>query len=94
MKRLITALIIGLIIASCLSLMAGKIWISPLDIASNGEASIIYELRLPRTILGIIVGAALGMAGAAMQGFLRNPLADPGLFGISRALCGRRPWHR
>lgn len=83
MKRLITALIIGLIIASCLSLMAGKIWISPLDIASNGEASIIYELRLPRTILGIIVGAALGMAGAAMQGFLRNPLADPGLFGIS-----------
>ncbi len=83
MSKLNLALIIGLIAASCLSLLAGKIWISPFDIASNGEASIIYQLRLPRTALGIIVGAALGMAGAAMQGFLRNPLADPGLFGIS-----------
>lgn len=83
MSKLNLALIIGLLAASCLSLLAGKIWISPFDIASNGEASIIYQLRLPRTALGIIVGAALGMAGAAMQGFLRNPLADPGLFGIS-----------
>ncbi len=83
MSKLNLALIITLIAASCLSLLAGKIWISPFDITSNREASIIYQLRLPRTALGIIVGAALGMAGAAMQGFLRNPLADPGLFGIS-----------
>lgn len=83
MRKLNLTLFIGLIIASCLSLIAGKIWISPIDISSSGEASIIYQLRLPRTALGIIVGAALGMAGAAMQGFLRNPLADPGLFGIS-----------
>lgn len=83
MKKLNLALFIGLLFASCLSLIAGKIWISPFDITSSGEASIIYQLRLPRTALGIIVGAALGMAGAAMQGFLRNPLADPGLFGIS-----------
>jgi iron complex transport system permease protein len=41
------------------------------------------ELRLPRACLGALVGAALGMAGAAMQGYLRNPLADPGLFGVS-----------
>ena len=41
------------------------------------------ELRLPRALLAIIVGAGLGAAGAAMQGYLRNPLADPGLFGIA-----------
>ncbi len=83
MNKLNLALFIGLLFASCISLLAGKIWISPLDISSNAEVSIIYQLRLPRTVLGIIIGTALGMAGAAMQGFLRNPLADPGLFGIS-----------
>lgn len=82
MKKLIIFLLIGLILAAGFSLLAGKIWISPLD-ADDNSAAIIYELRLPRTLLGIIIGAALGMAGAAMQGFLRNPLADPGLFGIS-----------
>jgi len=41
------------------------------------------ELRLPRMLLGVIVGAGLGVSGAAMQGYLRNPLADPGLFGVS-----------
>jgi len=41
------------------------------------------ELRLPRGVLAIILGAGLGAAGAAMQGYLRNPLADPGLFGIA-----------
>src|SRR3546814_2879413 len=38
---------------------------------------------LPRTLLGGAIGAALGIAGAVMQGYLRNPLADPGLFGVS-----------
>lgn len=41
------------------------------------------EIRLPRALLGALVGAGLGMAGAALQGFLRNPLADPGLVGAS-----------
>lgn len=44
---------------------------------------IVRELRLPRTIVGLMVGAALGVAGALMQGFTRNPLADPGLLGVN-----------
>lgn len=44
---------------------------------------VMHELRLPRALLGVMVGAALGMSGAAMQGFLRNPLAEPGLIGTS-----------
>lgn len=46
-------------------------------------ALVMREVRLPRAILGALVGAALGMSGAAMQGFLRNPLAEPGLIGTS-----------
>nr|WP_243859790.1 iron chelate uptake ABC transporter family permease subunit [Amycolatopsis arida] len=46
-------------------------------------AVIIHEYRIPRTLLGIVVGAALGLAGALMQGLTRNPLADPGLLGVS-----------
>lgn len=84
MRKLIIILLIALLVSACLSILAGKIWISPWDLtADDNRAAIILELRLPRTFLGIIIGAALGMAGAAMQGFLRNPLADPGLFGIS-----------
>jgi iron complex transport system permease protein len=45
--------------------------------------AIIFELRLPRTILAIAVGAALGLSGAVMQGYTRNPLADPGVLGVS-----------
>jgi iron complex transport system permease protein len=44
---------------------------------------IVRELRLPRTVLGILVGVSLGMAGALMQGVTRNPLADPGLLGVN-----------
>jgi len=52
--------------------------------ASTPNATLILaELRLPRSLLAIVVGAGLGVAGAAMQGYLRNPLADPGLFGIA-----------
>ena len=67
-----------------LSLLAGRVWIDP--IASTGPANgalILAELRLPRAVLAVVVGAGLGAAGAAMQGYLRNPLADPGLFGIA-----------
>jgi iron complex transport system permease protein len=47
------------------------------------EATIIRDLRIPRTILGIAVGAAIGVAGALMQALTRNPLADPGLLGVN-----------
>ncbi|MEY4983727.1 MAG: hypothetical protein RIR62_1993 [Pseudomonadota bacterium] len=44
---------------------------------------VMREIRLPRALLALAIGAALGLAGAAMQGYLRNPLADPGLIGVS-----------
>lgn len=56
-------------------------------VTGEGEAVVLVmrEIRLPRALLGVMVGAALGLAGAAMQGFLRNPLAEPGLIGVSPA---------
>src|SRR5262245_33381855 len=50
-----------------------------------GEAGalIFWEIRLPRAVLGALVGAALGLSGAALQGYLRNPLAEPSLVGVS-----------
>lgn len=44
---------------------------------------ILQEVRLPRTLLGVLVGATLGLCGAALQGLLRNPLAEPGILGAS-----------
>ena len=44
---------------------------------------ILVEIRLPRALIAIIVGASLGLAGAALQGLLRNPLAAPGVIGVS-----------
>lgn len=70
-----------LLVAIPLSLFAGRVWIDPAT--TPNAALIVAELRLPRALLAIIVGAGLGAAGAAMQGYLRNPLADPGLFGIA-----------
>ncbi len=49
------------------------------------DAVILWELRLPRTGLALLVGAGLGLSGAVLQGALRNPLADPGLLGIGGA---------
>lgn len=68
-----------------LSLLAGRVWIDPFGHNAEIEntALILMELRLPRAILAVTIGAGLGAAGAAMQGYLRNPLADPGLFGIA-----------
>ena len=47
--------------------------------------AILFELRLPRALLGLLVGAILGLSGAALQGYLRNPLAEPGVLGASNA---------
>lgn len=44
---------------------------------------VIREIRLPRAVLGLMIGATLGLSGAVLQGYLRNPLAEPGLLGIS-----------
>jgi iron complex transport system permease protein len=47
------------------------------------DGIVVHDLRIPRTVLGLLVGAALGVAGALMQALTRNPLADPGLLGIN-----------
>ena len=70
-----------LAIAVPLSLLAGRVWVDP-DVTPNAMP-ILMELRLPRAVLALVIGAGLGAAGAVMQGYLRNPLADPGLFGIA-----------
>lgn len=49
----------------------------------SGPHAVLFSIRLPRTATALVVGAALGMAGAVMQGLLRNPLADPGVLGVS-----------
>ena len=49
------------------------------------DALVLVQLRLPRALLGLLVGFSLGLAGAVMQGFLRNPLAEPGIIGVSGA---------
>lgn len=82
------ALIGGLILLTLFlfagSLLAGKVWIPPTAWLSGETApAIVVELRLPRAILGLAIGAALGLSGAVLQGFLRNPLADPAVVGVS-----------
>lgn len=83
MTRPIPHLLLALLIALPLSLLAGRVWIDPLHPDIPNAAVILMELRLPRALLALALGAGLGAAGAAMQGYLRNPLADPGLFGIA-----------
>lgn len=58
-------------------------WWAALLSRPDVAATIFLEIRLPRAILGLLAGAALGASGAALQGLLRNPLADPGLVGTS-----------
>lgn len=83
-------LVVAIAIASVLALNTG---LADIDVVRglqdffNGEqslaANVVGQIRLPRLLLAIIIGATLGMSGAAMQGLLRNPLADPGVLGVS-----------
>lgn len=52
---------------------------------SAGDRVVVWEIRLPRAVAALVVGAALGASGAALQGLLRNPLAEPGVLGVSAA---------
>ncbi len=66
------------------SLIVGKVWVSPLAWATGDPGwAIIVQLRVPRALLGLGVGGVLGLSGAVLQGYLRNPLADPAILGIS-----------
>ena len=84
-SRFMTGLLLCLTLAGfLLSLMAGKVWIWPMSwAADNADGWIFLELRLPRALLGLCVGAVLGLSGAVLQGYLRNPLADPTVLGVS-----------
>lgn len=53
------------------------------DLISAVERVVILDIRMPRTLLGMLIGAALAVSGATMQGLFRNPLADPGIVGVS-----------
>jgi iron complex transport system permease protein len=89
--RLETALIVLILVLAVLSLMVGPAGLSPKAalaglIDGAGPAGIIVrEIRLPRTLLALLIGATLGLSGAALQGLLRNPLAEPALFGAPQA---------
>lgn len=79
-----------LAIAAVASLFLGRVNISPAAILEglftadpNLAHLVVMELRLPRTVLAMLVGAALGLSGAVLQGLMRNPLAEPGLLGVS-----------
>ncbi|MBE2276346.1 MAG: iron ABC transporter permease [Rhodobacteraceae bacterium] len=84
---LLALLVAALFVASLLIGPAGIGFGDSLAALFRGEGGpvvlVMREIRLPRAILGLLAGAALGLSGAAMQGYLRNPLAEPGLIGVS-----------
>ncbi|MHB2264936.1 FecCD family ABC transporter permease [Aliihoeflea sp. PC F10.4] len=92
-KAVIGALGVALVFVALFSLTTGasdasvtdliRAWFSDDAAISARDRVIIYEIRLPRIALGILIGAALAVSGAVMQGLFRNPLADPGLVGVS-----------
>lgn len=61
----------------------GKAWRDWIGSQTTIETLILFDLRLPRALLALTIGATLGLAGAALQGLLRNPLAEPGIIGVS-----------
>jgi len=88
-------LVLGLLGALTLALFFLSLTVGPAAVAfgdslralfsdkADTMALIMQEIRLPRAILGLMIGATLGLSGAALQGWLRNPLAEPALLGVS-----------
>jgi iron complex transport system permease protein len=97
------------VLAGLASLALGAVSLTPARVlaamAGNGDPvaqTIVLELRLPRAVLGLAVGAMLGLSGAVLQGYLRNPLAEPSVLGASNAAAlgavaaiyfGLAEWH-
>ena len=94
----LAALTLGLMLVAVLSLGIGAVEIAPGQVLAillaplglelpwafePGQAAVLTQVRAPRVLLAILVGAALAVSGAAMQGLFRNPLADPALIGVS-----------
>ena len=79
----VTALFtVSLLIGPAEATIGQSLW--ALVAGDGGPMTVVMrEIRLPRAVLAVLIGGSLGLAGAAMQGYLRNPLADPGLIGVS-----------
>lgn len=105
-RWVIPALMVLVVVLALLSIIVGRVALT-WDVWSAQDTVsriILIELRLPRAILGVLVGAALGLGGAAMQGYLRNPLAEPATLGVSATaalgailsiffgIAGLHPW--
>jgi iron complex transport system permease protein len=89
----VTVMLAALVVLLALiSLGIGPVRLSPLAViealfggGTDVQQTIVREIRLPRTVLGLAIGAILGLSGAALQGLLRNPLASPSLFGAPQS---------
>ncbi|MGW4485737.1 FecCD family ABC transporter permease [Amycolatopsis sp. NPDC004368] len=87
----LVVLLVALVLTAALSIAVGSRGLSfgtVLDSlfhydATNPDHLVVHELRLPRTLVGVLAGVALGLSGAVIQGATRNPLADPGLLGVN-----------
>jgi iron complex transport system permease protein len=81
---------VALLLGAAGSLLVGRVYLPPSTLLSgllSPDSSIagliVVDLRLPRAVLALLVGSSLGLSGAVLQGLLRNPLAEPGLLGVS-----------
>lgn len=91
-RALATAVaVLALLLAVLLSLAVGARTVAPAAVVDallhgghSDAAEVVREMRVPRTLIGLMVGAALALAGTALQGITRNPIADPGVLGISQ----------
>ncbi|EEW6929132.1 vitamin B12 ABC transporter permease BtuC [Escherichia coli] len=81
--RWLLCLSVLMLLALPLSLCAGEQWISPGDWFTPRGELFVWQIRLPRTLAVLLVGAALAISGAVMQALFENPLAEPGLLGVS-----------
>ena len=89
-SRWVAILIVGIILTACISLTQGELSVSVMDLkalllgqGSQAKQLLVWDFRLPRIVLAVLAGAALGLSGAILQGITRNPLADTGILGIN-----------
>jgi iron complex transport system permease protein len=81
---LLLAIVVGFALAAGPTFLTAAEWRSALTGPADDPLRIIvWEIRVPRIVLGLLIGGVLGLSGAAMQGFLKNPLSDPGVLGVS-----------
>ncbi|MDZ4364110.1 iron ABC transporter permease [Brevundimonas sp.] len=87
--RLIPILALAILVAHVIAVAIGETvltlsqWSQAFADPLSGPAVVLWQVRAPRAVCALVVGAALGLAGAVMQGLLRNPLAEPGVLGVS-----------